>query len=96
MSETQKTSNPTIERAKHSGEADKARGRADQVVGTVKEKVGGAIGDDRLEARGRMQKTDGKVEEVKGGIKKTIENAGAKVKGSVEAIKETAAEKRQR
>ena len=37
-------------------------GEADKVSGTIKEKVGSATGNDRLEGEGKAQNTSGKVE----------------------------------
>lgn len=56
-------------------------GEADKLSGTVKEKVGSATGNDRLEGEGKGQKNAGKVEGA-------IQGAKDKVAGAAEAIKD--------
>ena len=55
----------------------KFEGKADEVVGKVKEGVGHATGDERLEAEGRG-------DQIKGGLKQ----AGEKVKDAAEKVKD--------
>ncbi|AXQ27617.1 CsbD family protein [Solimonas sp. K1W22B-7] len=74
--------------AKHSGSVDKAKGHAKEVIGATKEKVGRLIGDDELEAKGHLQNAEGKKDRLKGEIKEGIEDAKAKVKAGVEAVKD--------
>lgn len=51
---------------------DKLQGVADKVAGTVKEGVGKATHDEKLEAEGKLQQLKGKGEEVKGKVKGAI------------------------
>jgi len=76
------------DKAAHSAAADKAKGHANQVVGTVKEKIGKLIGDDELAAKGTVQHAEGKKDQLKGEIKEKIEHAKDTVKAGVEVIKE--------
>lgn len=41
---------------------NKAKGVAKEVVGTVRQRVGEAVGDEELEAKGEAQKVEGKVQ----------------------------------
>jgi uncharacterized protein YjbJ (UPF0337 family) len=65
---------PRIEESTMAGETDK-------ISGTVKEKVGSATGNDRLEGEGAGQKHAGKVEDALHGAKE-------KVTGVADAIKD--------
>lgn len=51
---------------------DRIAGSAKQVKGTVKEVVGKAVGDARLQSEGKADKIKGKVQNVIGGIKDTL------------------------
>ena len=74
--------------ATHSASADKARGHSKEIIGTVKTKVGGLIGDHELEAKGRAQHAEGKVERMKGEIKEKIEDAKDEIKEKYEDAKD--------
>jgi uncharacterized protein YjbJ (UPF0337 family) len=56
------------------GTVDKDRivGSAKQVKGAVKEVVGKAVGDTKLESEGKADKIEGKVQNVIGGLKDTL------------------------
>jgi uncharacterized protein YjbJ (UPF0337 family) len=82
--------------AKNSAAADKAKGHAKEFAGTVKEKVGRAIGDDELEAKGYAQNAEGKVDRAKGEIKEKVEDVKSKVKAGAEIVKEKVDELRNR
>lgn len=56
-------------------------GEGDKLAGTVKEKVGSATGNDRLEGEGKGQKNAGKVEDA-------VQGAKDKVAGAADAIKD--------
>lgn len=56
-------------------------GEADKFTGTVKEKVGAATGNERLEGEGKGQKTAGKVEHA-------VEGAKDKAAGLADAVKD--------
>ena len=47
-------------------------GSAKVVKGNVKEAAGKAVGDDKLEAQGKADKIEGKVQNAVGGIKDTL------------------------
>jgi uncharacterized protein YjbJ (UPF0337 family) len=51
---------------------DRIEGSAKQVKGSVKETVGKAIGDNKLEAEGTADKAAGKVQNAIGGLKDTL------------------------
>ena len=72
----------------HSGKVDKVKGHTEEVIGSVKEKVGSLIGDKELEAKGHLQNAEGKKDRLKGEIKEKIEDAKDTVKAGVELIKE--------
>lgn len=74
--------------AAHSATADKAKGHIKEAVGKVKEKVGNAIGDDKLAAKGTAQRLEGKKDRLKGEIKDTIDDVKGKIEAGVEVVKE--------
>ena len=51
---------------------DRVVGSAKQVKGAVKEVVGKAIGDAKLESEGNADKIEGKVQNAIGGLKDTL------------------------
>jgi uncharacterized protein YjbJ (UPF0337 family) len=51
---------------------DRVVGSAKQVKGTIKELVGKAIGDTKLESEGKADKVEGKIQNAVGGIKDTV------------------------
>jgi len=51
---------------------DRISGSAKVVKGNVKEAVGKAVGDSKLEAQGKADKIEGKVQNAVGGIKDTL------------------------
>jgi uncharacterized protein YjbJ (UPF0337 family) len=56
-------------------------GETDKISGTVKEKVGSATGNDRLEGEGKGQKHAGKIEDA-------VQGAKDKAAGVADAIKD--------
>jgi uncharacterized protein YjbJ (UPF0337 family) len=56
---------------------DRIVGSAKQVKGAVKQVVGQAVGDAKLESEGRADKIEGKVQNAIGGIKDTIKGNSA-------------------
>ncbi|MGQ0502865.1 MAG: CsbD family protein [Panacagrimonas sp.] len=74
--------------AANSATADKAKGHAKEVIGTVRAKVGNVIGDREMEAKGHAQNLEGKTDRMKGEIKDKIDDAKAKVKAGVGAVKD--------
>ena len=51
---------------------DRIRGSAEQAKGKVKEAVGMAIGDSKLEGEGKADQLKGKVQNAIGGLKDTL------------------------
>ena len=51
---------------------DRVAGSAKQVKGTIKELVGKAIGDAKLESEGKADKVEGKIQNAAGGIKDSV------------------------
>ncbi|GAC1625455.1 MAG: hypothetical protein NVS9B10_12380 [Nevskia sp.] len=84
----------TVDDAAHSAAADKAKGHTKEVIGKIKEKVGHAIGDHELEAKGLLQNAEGKSDRLKGEIKEKIEDMKDTVKAGVEVVKDKIAEVR--
>jgi uncharacterized protein YjbJ (UPF0337 family) len=73
-------------KADHSGATDKAKGHANETIGTVKSKIGGLIGDHELEAKGDAQNAEGKAQRVKGEVKEAIDETVEKVKAGAEVV----------
>jgi uncharacterized protein YjbJ (UPF0337 family) len=61
-------------RERRTGAADKDRvvGSVKQVKGAVKQVVGKAVGDAKLESEGKVDEIEGKVQNVIGGLKDTL------------------------
>jgi uncharacterized protein YjbJ (UPF0337 family) len=59
--------------------SDKIKGKAKDVIGTGKEKLGEMTGDERLQSEGRSQKAEGKVQNVVGRIKDKAREVKEKV-----------------
>jgi uncharacterized protein YjbJ (UPF0337 family) len=51
---------------------DRVVGSAKQIKGTVKQAVGKAVGDTKLEAEGNADKIEGQVQNAVGGFKDTL------------------------
>ena len=51
---------------------DRVVGSAKQIKGAVKQVVGKAVGDAKLESEGKADKIEGKVQNVIGGLKNTL------------------------
>jgi len=51
---------------------DRVVGSAKEIKGTVKQAVGRAVGDAKLESEGKADKIEGKVQNAIGGIKDTL------------------------
>lgn len=60
---------------------DKARHKAEEVVGQVKEKVGELTGNDELKAEGRKDQVTGNVKQTGDSIKDAASNLGDTLKG---------------
>ena len=53
---------------------DRVAGSAKQIKGEVKQVVGKAIGDAKLESEGKADKIEGKVQNAVGGLKDTVKD----------------------
>lgn len=82
-------------RVTESATADKLKGHAKEAYGTVKEKLGSATGDRRMEAEGQARNLDGKKDRLKGEIKEAIDDAKAKLKAAGEVVRDKVEEVRQ-
>jgi uncharacterized protein YjbJ (UPF0337 family) len=51
---------------------DRVAGSAKVVKGKIKEAVGKAVGDAKLEAQGKADKVEGKIQNAVGGLKDTL------------------------
>jgi uncharacterized protein YjbJ (UPF0337 family) len=51
---------------------DRTEGSAKNIKGGIKEGVGKAVGDSKLESEGKMDKAGGKIQNAVGGIKDAI------------------------
>jgi uncharacterized protein YjbJ (UPF0337 family) len=51
---------------------DRIKGSVKQVKGTVKQAVGKAVGDTKLQSEGKATKVEGKVQNAIGGLKDTL------------------------
>ncbi len=58
---------------------DQVNGRVDQSTGKVKEVAGRIVGNDRLEAEGRAEKTAGKVQTTYGDAKEDVKDSAKRV-----------------
>ena len=54
---------------------DRVAGSAKQIKGEVKQVIGKAVGDVKLESEGRADKIEGKVQNAVGGLKDTVKDA---------------------
>jgi uncharacterized protein YjbJ (UPF0337 family) len=54
---------------------DRIAGSAKQIKGEVKQAIGKAVGDVKLESEGRAEKIEGKVQSAVGGLKDTVKDA---------------------
>jgi uncharacterized protein YjbJ (UPF0337 family) len=61
---------------------DRAEGRWDETKGKVKEAVGDATDDERMEREGKTDQMRGKGEKAKGHVKDAAENVKEGVKGA--------------
>jgi uncharacterized protein YjbJ (UPF0337 family) len=54
---------------------DRIAGSAKQVKGSIKEAVGKAVGDDKLQSEGEADQLEGKIQNAVGGVKDTLRDA---------------------
>ncbi|MGY5126447.1 CsbD family protein [Streptomyces nigrescens] len=56
--------------------SEKAKGKAEQVKGTVKKEVGRSVGNEGMIAKGQAQQSEGAAREAKEKVKDTFKNRG--------------------
>jgi uncharacterized protein YjbJ (UPF0337 family) len=66
---------------------DRIAGAAKEIKGSIKETIGKATGDAKLEADGKADKVEGKVQKAVGGLKDAVKNKGQPL-GSSSVINE--------
>jgi uncharacterized protein YjbJ (UPF0337 family) len=54
---------------------DQVQGRVDQAKGAVKDAAGKAVGNDRLQAEGKLDKASGKIQSGVGDTKEKVKDA---------------------
>lgn len=54
---------------------DRIAGSVKQIKGSIKEAVGKAVGDTKLQSEGKADQAEGKVQNAVGGIKDTLRDA---------------------
>lgn len=54
---------------------DRVEGALKQAGGAIKENVGGAVGDKKMEAEGAAKRTEGKIQNAAGGAKDAVRDA---------------------
>jgi uncharacterized protein YjbJ (UPF0337 family) len=54
---------------------DQAKGKKDTAKGSIKENVGKAVGNERLEGEGKLDKASGKTRESYGDVKENVKKA---------------------
>ena len=54
---------------------DRVAGSVKQIEGSIKEAVGKAVGDTKLQSEGKADQAEGKVQNAVGGIKDTLRDA---------------------
>jgi len=54
---------------------DRIAGSAKQIKGSIKENVGKALGDTKLQSEGKADKAEGKVQNAIGSLKDTVRDA---------------------
>lgn len=62
---------------------DKARGTGNDVVGNIKQTVGGATGNEKMQAEGETQETKGEAQKTLGNAKEAVGNAAEKLGNAI-------------
>jgi uncharacterized protein YjbJ (UPF0337 family) len=76
------------EDARKSAAADKTKGRVNETIGKVKQKVGDLTGNEDLEVKGAAQRAEGKKDRAKGEIKDKVEDVKDYAKAGAEMVKD--------
>jgi uncharacterized protein YjbJ (UPF0337 family) len=66
-----------------SSTTDKIKGLANEAVGNVKQGIGSATGNDKLQAEGKAQELKGEAQKTTGDVKDGIKNAADTVKSKL-------------
>ena len=62
---------------------DKIKGLANEAVGNIKQGIGSATGNDKLQAEGKAQELKGEAQKTTGDVKYGIKNAADTVKSKI-------------
>lgn len=57
----------------NSSSEDKAKGTAKEAIGAVKQTAGEVVGNERLQGEGAAEKTEGKIQQKVGDVKKVFD-----------------------
>jgi uncharacterized protein YjbJ (UPF0337 family) len=66
-----------------SSTTDKIKGLANEAVGNIKQGIGGATGNEKLQAEGKAQELKGEAQKTTGDVKDGIKNAADTVKSKL-------------
>ncbi|KMO15624.1 CsbD family protein [Methylobacterium platani] len=66
-----------------SSTTDKIKGLANEAVGNIKQGVGSATGNDKLQAEGKAQELKGEAQKTAGDVKDGVKNAADTVKSKL-------------
>ncbi|AWB21433.1 CsbD family protein [Methylobacterium currus] len=66
-----------------SSTTDKIKGLANEAVGNIKQGVGSATGNEKLQAEGKAQELKGEAQKTAGDVKDGIKNAADTVKSKI-------------
>ena len=66
-----------------SSSSDKIKGYANEVAGSVKKTVGNAVGSDKMQVEGEVQKLKGKAQVATGDAKDAVKNASTKINDEI-------------
>ncbi|AWN45157.1 CsbD family protein [Methylobacterium aquaticum] len=66
-----------------SSTTDKIKGLANEAVGNIKQGIGSATGNDKLQAEGKAQELKGEAQKTTGDVKDGIKNAADTVKSKL-------------
>jgi uncharacterized protein YjbJ (UPF0337 family) len=70
------------------GIGDKAKGKAEELGGMVREEWGEATGDPDQQAQGEVDQTRGKFDQAKGNVKDAAGNLGEAIKGTADDLRD--------
>lgn len=91
-----KTSKQQVDDVAGQGTFDKIKGKADELLGAAKAKIGEVTGNDRLQAEGEMQRGSGKGQHLVGEAKEFAEKVGDRLSDAADAAKAKASEAKEK